>query len=72
MIEVDGTVAMCDGGTYDNLFLQKRSRPAHATKKKTGGGATGHPVEYIQLNTTDRSKPQTCKYCGLRFVQKAH
>eukprot|EP00938_MAST-03A_sp_MAST-3A-sp1_P004701 g4701.t1 len=50
VIEVDGTVAMCDGG----------------------GGATGHPVEYIQLNTTDRSKPQTCKYCGLRFVQKAH
>ena len=34
VIEVDGTVAMCDGGTYDNLFLQKRSRPAHATTKK--------------------------------------
>ena len=28
-------------------------------------------VEYHSFeDTTDRSKPQTCKYCGLRFVQK--
>merc|ERR1712072_1038333 len=32
-----------------------------------GGGPLGHPVEYIQLNTK-RAEPQTCKYCGLRFV----
>lgn len=35
-----------------------------------GGGALGHPLEYIQLDTyTD--KPQVCKYCGLRFI-KSH
>ena len=73
VIEVDGTVAMCDGGTYHNLFPFKIStRSENAPNAQTGGGATGHPVEYIQLNTTDGSKPQTCKYCGLRFVQKAH
>lgn len=32
-----------------------------------GGGALGHPIEYIQLNTRHHD-PATCKYCGLRFV----
>merc|ERR1712159_822325 len=36
-----------------------------------GGGPLGHPVEYIQLNTK-RGEPQTCKYCGLRFVYDGH
>ena len=74
VIEVDGTVAMCDGGTYHNLFPFKNSTRSETplNRQANRGGATGHPVEYIQLNTTDRSKPQTCKYCGLRFVQKAH
>eukprot|EP01041_Mallomonas_annulata_P004407 gene4407-8770_t len=31
-----------------------------------GGGALGHPIEYIQLNTV-YGKPAVCKYCGLRF-----
>ena len=31
-----------------------------------GGGALGHPVEYIQLNTISKN-PAICKYCGLRF-----
>lgn len=35
-----------------------------------GGGALGHPVEYISL-----ARPGSvgvCKYCALRFQQKAH
>ena len=31
-----------------------------------GGGALGHPIEYIQLDTV-RGTPGVCKYCGLRF-----
>lgn len=44
VIEVDGHLAVCDGG----------------------GGALGHPVEYIQLDTISK-EPAICKYCGLRF-----
>ena len=35
-----------------------------------GGGALGHPIEYIQLNTISK-EPQVCKYCGLRFIKAA-
>jgi NADH dehydrogenase (ubiquinone) Fe-S protein 6 len=35
-----------------------------------GGGALGHPTEYIQLNTVTPGEVATCKYCGLRFVHK--
>jgi NADH dehydrogenase (ubiquinone) Fe-S protein 6 len=35
-----------------------------------GGGALGHPIEYIQLNKINVNEPETCKYCGLRFIQK--
>eukprot|EP01035_Chromulina_nebulosa_P022090 gene22090-28598_t len=31
-----------------------------------GGGALGHPIEYIQLNL-GTSEPAVCKYCGLRY-----
>ena len=33
------------------------------------GGALGHPIEYITLNTVDPTIPTDCKYCGLRFVR---
>jgi NADH dehydrogenase (ubiquinone) Fe-S protein 6 len=36
-----------------------------------GGGALGHPVEYIQLETR-RGTPSTCKYCGLRYAKDPH
>ena len=36
-----------------------------------GGGALGHPIEYIQLNTR-HGDPATCKYCGLRFTSTGH
>ena len=35
-----------------------------------GGGALGHPVEYIQLDNVSTA-PAICKYCGLRFKMKA-
>lgn len=38
-----------------------------------GGGALGHPIEYIKLFVSDEDAgPQVCKYCGLRFVRKHH
>lgn len=38
-----------------------------------GGGALGHPIEYIKLHVSDEDAgPQVCKYCGLRFVRKRH
>ncbi|GKY97874.1 hypothetical protein MPSEU_000745400 [Mayamaea pseudoterrestris] len=33
-----------------------------------GGGAMGHPVEYISLKVPGAVEP--CKYCALRFTQK--
>ena len=36
-----------------------------------GGGALGHPIEYITLNKIDPSQPTECKYCGLRYVRDA-
>ena len=35
-----------------------------------GGGALGHPVEFIQLDNVSTA-PAICKYCGLRFKMKA-
>ena len=32
-----------------------------------GGGATGHPVEYIKLDKRDGASFTPCKYCGLRY-----
>ncbi len=32
----------------------------------------GHPIEYIKLDTRDIKKPNICKYCGLRYIMKAH
>jgi uncharacterized Zn-finger protein len=46
IIEVDGNMAICDGG----------------------GGALGHPLEYISL-----ARPgavEYCKYCSLRYTSK--
>ncbi len=37
-----------------------------------GGGALGHPIEYIKLQVSDEEAgPQVCKYCGLRYKRKA-
>ena len=33
-----------------------------------GGGALGHPVEYITLKFSNSQLAGVCKYCGLRFV----
>lgn len=36
-----------------------------------GGGATGHPIEFIKLDRRDGASPATCKYCGLRYQMAA-
>jgi len=46
-IEVEGDMAVCDGG----------------------GGALGHPLEYIKVGYRD-GKPVSCVYCGLKYKQK--
>ena len=33
---------------------------------KAGPGA--HPAEYLQLDRVVIGQPETCKYCGLRYV----
>ena len=37
-----------------------------------GDEGLGHPIEFIQLNKVHPDKPETCKYCGLRYIQKPH
>ena len=37
---------------------------------RAGGGPLGHPIEYLQLNKVKENEPETCKYCGLRFIKK--
>lgn len=32
--------------------------------------ALGHPVMFLQLNRKNPGTPETCKYCGLRYVHK--
>ncbi|CAM9345541.1 unnamed protein product [Hapterophycus canaliculatus] len=36
-----------------------------------GGGALGHPLDYIQLGSPDGG-PRACQYCGIRYQMKAH
>lgn len=36
-----------------------------------GGGAMGHPIEYIKLELRDGAKGVACRYCGLRFRKAA-
>ncbi|CAM9563587.1 unnamed protein product [Discosporangium mesarthrocarpum] len=36
-----------------------------------GGGALGHPLEYIKLLKTD-NEPVECRYCGIRYKMKEH
>ena len=93
VIEVDGHVAMCDGGAFRARRLglvrahvcsprsrTRRRRPrAHppspqdsAPPECAGGGATGHPIEFIQLDKRAGVAPATCKYCGLRYKMAHH
>eukprot|EP00521_Asterionellopsis_glacialis_P003084 CAMPEP_0195269506 /NCGR_PEP_ID=MMETSP0706-20130129/13808_1 /TAXON_ID=33640 /ORGANISM="Asterionellopsis glacialis, Strain CCMP134" /LENGTH=113 /DNA_ID=CAMNT_0040324625 /DNA_START=252 /DNA_END=593 /DNA_ORIENTATION=- len=47
IIEVDGDIAICDGG----------------------GGALGHPVEYIKVGHRN-GEPKACVYCGLKYKKR--
>lgn len=37
-----------------------------------GGGALGHPLEYIQIDRPHAQFPAVCKYCGAKFIGEAH
>lgn len=37
-----------------------------------GGGALGHPIEFIELNKRNPEEPSVCKYCGLSYLMKPH
>ena len=60
-IEVDDHVAMCYVNIQFINFLQG-----------VNDYGWGHPVEYITVDSRDVTKPNICKYCGLRFVMKQH
>jgi NADH dehydrogenase (ubiquinone) Fe-S protein 6 len=45
----------------------------HLAVCEGGGGALGHPIEYIQLDKVNNSdEPSVCLYCGLRYKSKGH
>ncbi len=35
-------------------------------------GATGHPIEFLQLDRRAGAEPSLCRYCGLRYVAAGH
>lgn len=79
VIEVDSDVALCDGGAWCSplsrgpcSFSRARRPSFGAVPPLAGGGATGHPIEYIQLNKRAGPSPTACKYCGLRYVGTGH
>ena len=43
--------------------------PSNTAMCDGGGGAMGHPLEYIELNRRAGAEPAACKYCGLRYVR---
>lgn len=32
----------------------------------------GHPIVYLQLKKRNPNEPETCKWCGLRYVRNPH
>lgn len=44
----------------------------HVAMCNGGGGATGHPNEYIQLERRAGAEPSLCRYCGMRYVAAHH
>ena len=45
--------------------------PSNVAMCNGGGGAMGHPIEYIKLELRDGAKGVACRYCGLRFRKAA-
>ena len=44
----------------------------HVAMCDGGGGTTGHPIEYLQLELRAGAAPSLCRYCGLRYVAAHH
>ena len=45
--------------------------PANVAMCDGGGGAMGHPIEFIKLELRDGAKGVACRYCGLRYRKAA-
>lgn len=43
----------------------------HTAACEGGGGALGHPIQYIQLDKFSDG-PAVCNYCGLRYESSGH
>mmetsp|Transcript_38316 Transcript_38316/g.33863 ORF Transcript_38316/g.33863 Transcript_38316/m.33863 type:complete len:172 (+) Transcript_38316:35-550(+) len=63
IIEVDATFVKCDGLWFESDMSPRRKDIVRHPQE-------GHPMQWISLNTRKPYTPQTCKYCGLRFVMK--
>jgi len=63
IIEVDAQFVKCDGLWFESDMTPRRKDIIRHPKE-------GHPTQWISLNTRKPFTPQTCKYCGLRFVMK--
>eukprot|EP00483_Globobulimina_turgida_P013632 UN13658 len=63
IIEVDAQFVKCDGMWFESDMSPRR-------KDVVRHPMEGHPMQWITLNTRKPFTPQTCKYCGLRFVMQ--
>eukprot|EP01083_Nonionella_stella_P099871 281021_1 len=63
IIEVDAQFVKCDGLWFESDMSPRKKDVVRHPKE-------GHPPQWITLNTRKPYTPQTCKYCGLRFVMK--
>lgn len=63
VIEVDAQFVKCDGLWFESDMSPRRTDIIRHPQE-------GHPMQWISLNTRKPFTPQTCKYCGLRFVMK--
>ena len=63
---------MAHGTNAEAMIAQATIEPivvdAHTAVCDGGGGALGHPLEFIQLNRVEIGSPETCPYCGLKFM----
>ena len=71
IVDTSPKVVYSEGKFRSDAIKKIAEVPEIEVKGKTavcdgGGGALGHPIEYIQLDTV-RKTVAVCKYCGLRF-----
>lgn len=72
---MSGAAGMSEGNDPIDMIARVPPIEVDANVAVCHGGvddpSLGHPTEYIQLNRKQKGI-ETCKYCGLRYVQKPH